>query len=120
MTAPRRRVLVVEDEALVAMLIEDVLTDAGFEVAGPFAQADKALRWLEQEEIDGAILDVNLGGGERSYSIASELSARGVPFLFVTGYGRSGIDARFAGVPVLQKPFSAKTLQGVLERLLGP
>jgi hypothetical protein len=82
----------VEDEALVAMLIEDVLADAAFEVVGPFGQAAKALTAIADETVDAAILDVNLGGGERSYSVAHELSERGVPYMFLTGYGRAGID----------------------------
>jgi CheY-like chemotaxis protein len=84
----RPRLLVLEDEALVAMLIEDVLVDAGFEVVGPYGQAAKALTSLENRTVDAAILDVNLGGGERSYSVANNLSERGVPYKFLTGYGR--------------------------------
>jgi DNA-binding response OmpR family regulator len=116
---PRPRLLVVEDETLVAMLIEDVLVDAGFDVVGPFGQAAKAITSLGNETVDAAILDVNLGGGERSYSVASELSERGVPYMFLTGYGRSGIDPRYAGVPVLQKPFDPQDLQQLVRRLLA-
>lgn len=119
-TGPSRpRLLVVEDEALVAMLIEDVLADAGFEVVGPFGQAAKALTSLADETVDAAILDVNLGGGERSYSVAHELSERGVPYMFLTGYGRAGIDPRYAGVPVLQKPFEPQALRRLIHRLLA-
>lgn len=119
-TGPSRpRLLVVEDEALVAMLIEDVLADAGFEVVGPFGQAAKALSSLADETVDAAILDVNLGGGERSYSVASELSERGVPYIFLTGHGRAGIDLRYADVPVLQKPFDPQTLRRLVKRLLA-
>jgi DNA-binding response OmpR family regulator len=119
-TGPSRpRLLVVEDEALVAMLIEDVLADAGFEVVGPFGQAAKALSSLADETVDAAILDVNLGGGERSYSVANELSERGVPYIFLTGYGRAGIDPRYADIPVLQKPFEPQTLCRLVNRLLA-
>ncbi len=116
---PRGRLLVVEDEALVAMLIEDILLDAGFEVLGPFGQVERAIDCLHQgEPIDAAVLDINLGDGERSYAVAGELSARGVPFLFLTGYGEVGLDRRYAGTPVLQKPFAPKALPRAIERLL--
>jgi two-component SAPR family response regulator len=115
----RPRLLVLEDEALVAMLIEDVLVDAGFEVVGPYGQAAKALTSLENRTVDAAILDVNLGGGERSYSVANNLSERGVPYKFLTGYGRAGVDPRYADVPVLQKPFEPQVLRRLVNRLLA-
>ena len=106
---------------LVAMLIEDILTAAGFEVVGPFGQAQKALARLQQEEpIDAAVLDVNLGGGEHSFGIADELTARGVPYIFVTGYGPAGLAAHHNGVPVLQKPFAPEALCRLLEEVLSP
>jgi two-component SAPR family response regulator len=113
------RVLVVEDEALVAMLIEDILIDAGFEIVGPFGQAEKAIAALEQHAVDAAILDVNLGGGARSYGVAGELVERGLPFIFVTGYGQIGIDTRFRDVPVLQKPFAPSRLQALIRQILA-
>jgi CheY-like chemotaxis protein len=98
------RLLVVEDEALVAMLLEDALQGLGCAVVGPAGNVARALALLEHEEVDLGLLDVNLGGGERSYPVAEALAERGIPFVFVAGYGASEVDRRFAA-PVLQKPF---------------
>ena len=110
------RLLVVEDEALVCMLIEDSLRDMNHDVVGLASTARQALAVVEREALDGALLDVNLGGGERSYPVADALQEKGIPFLFLTGYGRSGIDPRFADVPVLQKPLDVQMLARVMER----
>ena len=109
------RVLVVEDEALVAMLLEDYLTDLGcivVNVAGTLAHGltlvnDPALT------IDGATLDINLGG-EAVFPIADVLAERGIPFVFASGYGIAGLAARFAGCPVIAKPFGLERLKTVL------
>lgn len=114
------RLLVVEDEALVAMLIEDILLDLDCVVVGPVGTVAQALALLRQEEIDGALLDVNLGGGERSYPIADALVARNVPFIFVTGYGEAGVDGRYAPATVLQKPFDPRSLERVVANDLAP
>jgi len=111
---PTLRVLVVEDEALVAMLIEDQLIELGFDVVGPAATASQAIALCEDERIDGAVLDVNLGGGQRSDPVAELLAAKGIPFVFVTGYGQAGIDRRFADAGVLQKPFTLAELDALL------
>jgi two-component SAPR family response regulator len=108
------RLLVVEDEALVAMLIEDILLDLDCVVIGPVGTVAQALALLHVEEIDGALLDVNLGGGERSYPVADALAARDVPFIFVTGYGETGVERRYAPVTVLQKPFDPRSLERVV------
>jgi CheY-like chemotaxis protein len=109
------RLLVVEDEALVAMALEDMLDALGcvvVDVAGTVSRgvalaADAAL------PLDGAILDVNLGG-EKVYPVAERLAARGVPFVFCTGYGRAGIANDFAHVPTLSKPYSERQLHDLL------
>jgi CheY-like chemotaxis protein len=108
------KVLVVEDEMLIAMLLEDMLTDLGCEIVGPVSNVEDALARLEQGGIDAAILDVNLGRGQ-SYPVAEVLRARGLPFAFATGYGEAGVDARFKDAPALQKPFR----QDALERALA-
>jgi CheY-like chemotaxis protein len=108
------RLLVVEDEALVAMLIEDILLDLDCVVIGPVGTVAQALALLHREEIDGALLDVNLGGGERSYPVADALAARDVPFVFVTGYGEDGVEGCYAPVTVLQKPFDPRRLERVV------
>lgn len=113
-TAPR--VLLLEDEAPVALLLEDMLEDAGCIVAASVARIDQALRMIETETFDGAILDVNIGG-QTSYAVADALQARGVPFVFSTGYGASGIRPEYRASPVLQKPFGASDLERALRRL---
>lgn len=114
------RVLILEDEALVAMLIEDQLIELGYEVVGPAATTSQAIALCEVEEIDGAILDVNLGGGRRSDAVAQWLHERDIPFVWLTGYGTAGIDGRFSDVAVLQKPFTIRELGKLLENRVGP
>jgi DNA-binding NtrC family response regulator len=114
-TSPAR-ILVVEDEALVAMLIEDELFELGFDVVGPAATVSHALALCHDERIDGAVLDVNLGGGQRSDSVADFLLSKRIPFVFVTGYGDAGVSVRFADRAVLQKPFALPDLRRLVER----
>jgi len=109
------RILLVEDEAMVAMIIEDTLRDLGCEVVGPISSIERAREAAAKEEVDGAFLDVNLRG-ELVYPVAEALAARGVPFAFVTGYGESGIDSRFRGAPVLTKPFLPETVEQLVSR----
>ena len=85
-----RRVLVMEDEMLVAWALEDMLADLGCIVVGPAARVDKALALLHAEAVDLAMLDVNLNG-QRSYPVADALAAKGVPFVFLTGYTRDSL-----------------------------
>jgi CheY-like chemotaxis protein len=113
------RLLVLEDEALVAMLIEDTLRDLGCVVIGPAGTVARALDLVAQETINLGLLDVNLGGGERSYAVAEALAARGTPFVFVTGYGATGVDKRYHRVPVLQKPFDHGQLERTVAAALG-
>ncbi len=112
------RLLLVEDEAMVAMMIEDMLGDLGCEVVGPAGSVARAQELARTEaEIAGAILDVNLGG-EPIYPVAETLKARGVPFVFITGYGSADIDGRFADAPTVQKPFSMPALHDTLVKVL--
>jgi PAS domain S-box-containing protein len=108
--APGRRVLLVEDEALVAMMIQDCLTEWGHSVIGPIGRASDALQAVKECDYDAAILDINLGDG-MAYPVAEILSARGVPFVFVTGYEADTVDDRFSNIPVLQKPIERQMLQ---------
>ena len=85
------RVMIVEDEALVAMVVTELLTTLGCTVVGPFSRCSDAIAAIEADEIDAAILDVNLDG-EMVYPLADMLAHRGVPFIFVTGYGAESID----------------------------
>ncbi|EPX83318.1 Response regulator [Rubellimicrobium thermophilum DSM 16684] len=112
-----KRILVVEDEAIVAMLIEDILTDHGAAVVGPAARIETALELADGEAIDAALLDVNLAGATTA-PVAERLRARGIPFAFATGYGTSGLPAGFESSPLLQKPFQEQDLTAVLSRTL--
>ncbi len=112
------RLLVVEDELLVSMLIEEILGELGATVAGPYGRLTDGLAAAKAERFDGAILDLNLAG-ESADPLADLLLARGVPFVFITGYQRESIDRRYANVPVLQKPIDAAALESVLLTLLG-
>ncbi len=114
----RLRVLIVEDEMLVAMNIEDMLLDLGHEVAGIASRLAPGLALARDADIDAAVLDVNLAG-EPSFPIAELLEARGVPFLFATGYGLQGIDERYRGRTVLQKPFRLVDLGVALKTVSG-
>jgi PAS domain S-box-containing protein len=107
------RVLLVEDEALVGMMMTDFLRDIGFHVVGPFGRVSEAIDAIDQEQIQAAILDINLRG-ELIYDLADELTGRGVPIVFVTGYGADAVDRRFADFPVLQKPVDSAALRRVL------
>ena len=115
----RRRVLVVEDEMMVAWLLEDMLAELGCVVLGPVAKVDKALAMIGTEAIDVAVLDVNLDG-EMSYPIADALGARGVPFVFVTGYAKDRLLDGYRSFPMLQKPFHRVELTATLAKLLAP
>ena len=114
------RLVVLEDESLIAFMLQDLLSDLGCVVIGPAGNVRSALAYLKTGEIDAAILDINLGGGERSYPVAEALVARKTPFIFITGYGALGVDERFKHVPVLQKPFASDELTRVLAQNLFP
>lgn len=112
------RILVVEDEPLVAMLIEDLLLELGCTVVGPAATVAQALA-LADTRLDGALLDVNLGA-EQSYPVADKLAADGVPFAFVTGYGRHGLTGQHTERPTIPKPFKPATFgQEIADALLS-
>jgi two-component sensor histidine kinase/CheY-like chemotaxis protein len=106
------RVLLVEDEALVAMMIQDTLAEFGFHVVGPLGTASEALAAARESHIDAAVLDINLGDG-LVYTVAEILGVRGVPFVFVTGYDIDSVDPRFSDIPILQKPIEREMLQKV-------
>lgn len=112
-----RRVLVIEDEMLVAMLLEDMLADLGCRVVGPAARVDQALALIESAgSLDAAVLDVNLNG-QKSYSVADSLVARSLPFAFATGYGPASLMNGYHRFPLLQKPFKLSQLKDVLLQL---
>jgi DNA-binding response OmpR family regulator len=115
---PRCRILVVEDEAMISILVEDMVLDFGSEVVGPAAKIDEALRLASQANLDAAILDVNVGGAA-VFPVADLLRTRGVPVIFATGYGTSGLPARFENDPKLPKPFSYEELANALRTALA-
>jgi len=110
-----KRILVVEDEAMVAMLIEDMLNDLGCDVVGPAMRIEHALQLAETAALDAAILDINLGG-VRSDPVANILDRRRVPTLFATGYGQAGRPGR--NDRILQKPYRECELGEALLALL--
>jgi PAS domain S-box-containing protein len=104
------RVLVVEDEALVGIMIQECMTELGFQIVGPICTAFDALQAAKDGDFDAAILDINLGDG-MVYQVAEILARRDVPFAFVTGYDADSVDSRFRDIPVLQKPVEREMLQ---------
>lgn len=110
------RVLLVEDEIVIAVMLEDMLAELGHKVIGPVARLDKAVAMAQQEAVDVAILDVNLRGKE-VYPVADALAARRIPFIFCTGYGKAGLHARYDGRPALQKPFQRHSLRELLAQV---
>jgi CheY-like chemotaxis protein len=107
------RILLVEDEGLIAIMIEDLLEDLGCTLVGSVGSVGAALAWIEAGgEADAALLDVNLGGAP-VFPVADALRARGVPFAFTTGYGDTQ-DPRFAGAVLLGKPIRLERLVAAL------
>jgi CheY-like chemotaxis protein len=104
-----RRVLVVEDELMIRMLLQDMLTDLGCKLAGEAGRIDEALTLAKQTEFDVAILDVNLNGQPIS-PVVDVLIERGLPFVFATGYGARGVPEAYRKTPTLQKPFQVEAL----------
>ena len=107
------RVLIVEDETLVAMLIEEFLLELGCEIAFSASRVAKAMRGLQTCGIDVAVLDVNVAG-ESVSQLVETLVQRGIPFIFASGYGARGVDPRWAFSAVLQKPFTGTDLRAAL------
>ncbi len=114
----RRRILIVEDEPLIAMAIEDMLLTMGWVAIGPACRLADALRLAELEPLDGAILDVNLGGQD-VYPVADVLLRRGIGFLLASGYGDWALPAYLRNRPRLQKPYDTKTLRQLVDLTFG-
>ena len=112
------RVLVVEDEMTVAMLIEDMVSELAYEVAAVVPRLEDAMRMLDSEIFDVAVLDVHLNG-KTVFGFAEELEARDIPFVFATAYGPHAIPARFQNHAVLRKPFGPVELRRALMQLSG-
>jgi CheY-like chemotaxis protein len=115
-----RRILVVEDDAATSLFLDEILSDAGGIVLGPVASVAQALSLIEKESMDCAVLDHRLIDGA-SQSVADALIARGVPFVFASGFDMNGMGARYATIPVLNKVYSTnELLQAVAGLLAAP
>jgi CheY-like chemotaxis protein len=113
-----KRILVVEDELMIRMLLEDMLGELGYVVAAEAARIDEALDAAKNAAFDVAILDVNLNG-EPILPVADVLAARGTPFVFATGYGELGLPEAYRDRPTLKKPFQIEGLEQMLQSALG-
>ena len=114
-----RHVLVVEDEALVAMLLETILEDMGCTPVGPAATVEEGLAMAtDTDSLDAALLDVNVAG-HQVFPIAEALKTRGVPFVFSTGYGEGGLPDAWRGHPTVQKPFTEAAIREALMKAMG-
>jgi DNA-binding response OmpR family regulator len=112
----RPRVLVAEDEFLVAMLLEEDLREAGFSIVGPFTTLEAAREAAENNDFEVAVLDVNMNG-EMSFPLADELRRRGVPFIFLSGYGPSVVPEELRSAPRFAKPYETNLLMAEVRRL---
>jgi DNA-binding response OmpR family regulator len=115
----RPRILITEDEPLIAAYVEAAVGDLGAECVGPFARVDPALRAASTEPLDGALLDIALADGD-AYRIASALAARQIPFAFVTAYSRSEVDREWADRAYVAKPFVEAGVHRFVRELLPP
>lgn len=111
------RVLIVEDEMLVAMLVEQMMQELGHEVIACAQQLEEAESIARRENFDVAILDMNLNG-KKSFPVAQILTDRGIPYIFASGYGTAGLTDPFREVPVLCKPFALAQMEQMLKPLL--
>jgi CheY-like chemotaxis protein len=113
-----RKVLVVEDEMMIAMLIEDMLEEFGCKLVGPATSVPRALELIGKEQVEVAVLDLNLDGKD-TYAIADALRQKHVPFIFATGYGSTNLREEYGDRPVLQKPFQMRDLETALTEALS-
>jgi CheY-like chemotaxis protein len=115
----RRRILVVEDEGLVGALTSELIDQMGYSALGPCVDINEAMTMMRRNHIDGAVLDVNLGG-ELVFPLARALAERAVPLVFLTGYEKTAVAEGFDAFPILQKPVAADELRTVLALMLSP
>jgi DNA-binding LytR/AlgR family response regulator len=111
-----KRVLIVEDESLIAMMLEEILLEIGVVIVGKAFNMENALALAETAQMDAAVLDINIRGA-RIDPVASTLRARSIPLVFTTGYGEWAEDVA-DGAPVIDKPYNKERIQGALERCL--
>lgn len=111
------RVLIVEDEAPIALQVEDMLVESECEVVGPASRVTQALKLLDERPVDAAVLDLNIAG-DMVYPVADALDKRGLPYLFATGYAASSLSKPYQARRVLQKPFSRRELLRAIQDVL--
>ena len=114
-----QRWLIVEDDSLIAMLVQDAVEKMGLTAIGPAARVAQALQLLSQAAPEAALLDVNLGG-ETVYAVADELTLRNIPFVFLTGYDEGDLPAEFRHHPAIRKPFTPSQIQVAIDQFRGP
>ena len=114
-----RRVLIVEDEALIAGLIESILSEAGWSTVGPIATLTQAFETIERERFDAALLDVRINGHD-TYGVAEVLKTRGIPFIFVSGFTRKQMAPGYRHCPYIGKPFTPAAILALLNKVVAP
>jgi len=113
----RAKVLLVEDEVMIRMMVADMLGELGYSIAGEAGDIDEAVRLVQAADFDIAILDVNVNS-KIITPVAEAVTMRGRPFVFATGYGSDGLPEKFRDIPALQKPFQIETLRRAIEDAL--
>jgi CheY-like chemotaxis protein len=113
------RILILEDEGLIALDLEAIVQGLGFNVLGPVSHLEPALEIIEREPLDGAVLDIHLNGDSTSYPVAAALEGRRIPFIFVTGVDKGGMASLFPSAAVVRKPFSTDGVRSALKRMLA-
>lgn len=117
-SAKRCRILLVEDDLMVAMLLEDMLSDLGHEVVATVSKIETASEFIENGSFDAAVLDLDLNGVD-TYSLAEALKRQNIPFIFATGYAETDLKREWKQTPVLPKPFQKSDLERILHRALS-
>jgi CheY-like chemotaxis protein len=117
-TLTGRKVLVVEDEAMIAGLIETTLGEAGCLIVGPFATLEQAFETLERERLDAALLDIRLNGRD-VYAVADALNTRGIPFIFISGFTQKQMPPGYRKCPYIAKPFTPDAILALLAKVVG-
>jgi DNA-binding response OmpR family regulator len=112
-----RRVLIVEDEAMIAGLIESILSAAGWSVVGPVGTLERALDTIERERLDAALLDVRINGHD-AFAVADVLMKRNVPFVFVSGFTRKQMPPRYRDCAYIAKPFTPDAILALLKEVV--
>ena len=115
---PPVKILLLEDEMLPALVVEEILSDAGYDVVGPIPNVREAIQLLRDSPIDAAILDLNIQG-EFSYDVGKRCDELGIPWGVTTGYAESKLDPALQHVPILMKPFTDEALLAMVAQLLG-